>query len=602
MTAGAVETTILLAAAVPFVIIFRRLGLGAVLGYLVAGAVVGPFGLGLVGGGEEKMQVAEIGIAMLLFLVGLELNPERLWRLKREIFGLGLAQIVVSAALIGIALALATGFTTSALIALALPLALSSTAQVLPSLKADARINTPDGERAFSILLMQDLALIPLIAIIGAMTRNPSAGEQTPMWTQLALTLAAVVGLVLAGRFLLNPLLRIVGRIGERELFVLVGLATVLAAAALMHALHLSIALGAFIAGVMLADSPYRHELEADVEPFRSLLLGLFFLAVGMVLDLDVVAARPFEVVGLALGLVAVKTLALWLVARAFGMQPRPALAMALLLSQGGEFAFVLFAQAGDALLLAPEAVSLFSAVVTLSMATTPFLMIFARRLELTAQLSAADLPGPAASPPSEVILVGFGRFGQIVAQLLHAADISLTLIDSKVEQIELSQRFDTKVYYGDGLRLDVLRQAGAEQAAAIILCIRNPGIGPEQLEPIRHTFPNARLFMRMNDRRQQLALAEVDLAGQVRDTFESAVTLGRKALVSLNLNPDEVDDIEAAVRQLDKARFQAQAASGDIGAAAHLRFTEERRGRPREVLETLLGPKKRERAAEERS
>ncbi len=602
MTAGVLELTVLLGASVLFVMIFRRLGLGAVLGYLIAGAVVGPFGLGLVGGGEEKMRVAEIGIAMLLFLVGLELNPTRLLRLKREIFGLGLAQLMVTAAALAVGLWLVTGFTTSAIVALALALALSSTAQVLPGLRESGRINTPDGERAFSILLMQDLSLIPMIAIIGAMTRDPGVGPGTPMWQQLALTVAAVMGLVLAGRFLLNPLLRIVGRIGERELFVLVGLATVLAASALMHALHLSTALGAFIAGVMLADSPYRHELEADVEPFRSLLLGLFFLAVGMVLDLDVVAARPFEVIGLAIGLVAIKTLALWVVARAFGMRPYAALGMALLLSQGGEFAFVLFAQAGDALLLAPEAVSLFSAVVTLSMATTPFLMILGRRLEARVVRSGADLPGPQNAAPSEVILVGYGRFGQIVAQVLHAADLALTLIDSKAEQIELSQRFDTKVYYGDGLRLDVLRHAGADSAAAIILCIRNPDIGPEQLLAIRRAFPQARLFMRMNDRRQQLALAEVDLAGRVRDTFESAITLGRKALATLDFNDDEVDDIEAAVRQLDKARFEEQARSGDLAAASHLRFTEERRGRPQEVLDKLLGRRGREGAVEERS
>ena len=301
------DGVLLLGAALLFVIIFRRFGLGAVLGYLVAGALVGPQGLGLVGGGESKLAIAEIGIVLLLFLVGLELHPARLWRLKRDIFALGLAQVVLCGSVLTAIIFYFTGFTWGAAIALGLPLALSSTAQVLPGLKSSGRINSPFGEKIFSILLFQDLSIVPLITIVAALSRNPADAGGPPGWMTAAYTVAAIAGLVLAGRFILRPLLSLVGRLGERELFVTVGLFTVLAAAALMHSLHLSTALGAFVAGVMLADSPYRHEIEADVEPFRSILLGLFFLAVGMVLDLATVAANPVFVIGMALILVATK-------------------------------------------------------------------------------------------------------------------------------------------------------------------------------------------------------------------------------------------------------------------------------------------------------
>jgi monovalent cation:proton antiporter-2 (CPA2) family protein len=588
-----IEFTILLGAGMVFVILFRRIGLGAVLGYLIAGAAVGPQGLGWVSGGAEKLAFAELGIALLLFLVGLELSPQRLWRMRREIFGLGLTQVAACALALFAFLLFATGFTWQAVLALALPLALSSTAQVLPSLKSSGRINSPFGERAFSILLFQDLSIVPLITIIAALSRAPADPAAPPGWTLALYTVGAVIGLILAGRFLLTPLLRVVGRIGERELFVVVGLFAVLASAGLMHALHLSVALGAFIAGVMLADSPYRHELEADVEPFRSILLGLFFLAVGMVLDVGVVLDRPLTVIGLAAGLVAIKTAMIWGVARLFGMAWRPALALALLLSQGGEFGFVLFAQAQQALLIEAEAASLFGAVVTLSMATTPFLMLFARFLEYSRsdEQVAADkaLDGPDAAPNGQAIVVGYGRFGQIVAQMLHAVGTSVTLIDKKPAQIELSGNFDVKVYYGDGLRLDVLRQAGADQACVIALCTDDRTMTAEQLGPIMHAFPKARLFVRAFDRRQLLALAPLEPAAIVRETFESAMAMALHALAAIDIGPDEIADAERAVRHLDGERLNAQiGAGGDMRAGFDLRFTAEGNQRPREILDRL--------------
>lgn len=580
------EGVILLGAGIAFVMLFRRFGLGAVLGYLVAGALVGPQGLGLVGGAESKLAIAEIGIVLLLFLVGLELNPARLWRLKRDIFGLGLLQVVLcGVVLIGLIYA-TTGFSWGAAIALGLPLGLSSTAQVLPGLKNSGRINSPFGEKAFSILLFQDLSIVPLITIITALSRNPADASGPPGWMLGAYTVAAVAGLVLAGRFLLRPLLRLIGGLGERELFVAVGLFTVLASAGLMHALHLSTALGAFVAGVMLADSPYRHEIEADVEPFRSILLGLFFLAVGMLLDLHAVAANPLFVLSIAAMVVIVKTIIIGGLARLFGFGHNQALALGLLLSQGGEFGFVLFAQAQGAMLIAPQAVSLFSAVVTLSMATTPFLMFFARRLEF-APPRKGDLPeGPEGAPQGSAIVIGYGRFGQTVAQMLMASGQQVTMIDKKPAQIEVSSQFNVKVYYGDGTRVDLLRRAGAEQARLIAFCIDDPMMDRKVLGPVLDAFPQAAVLVRTYDRRQLLKIRDLDLAGTVREVYESAVCMGTQALAQLGLSEAQVADVERQYREVDQQRLDLQAEAGSLLAARDLLFSHSNRAHMKAGIE----------------
>lgn len=567
------EGVVLLGAGLLFVMIFRRFGLGAVLGYLLAGVSIGPWGFGLVGGGESKLGIAELGIALLLFLVGLELNPQRLWRLKRDIFGLGLAQVILCGiALSAVILAITnltpgSGFTLGAALALGLPLALSSTAQVLPSLKSSGRINTPFGERAFSVLLFQDLAIVPLITIIAALSRAPADPAAPPGWLLGIYTILAILGLVLAGRFLISPILRLAGKLGERELFVVVGLFTVIASAAVMEALHLSTALGAFIAGVMLADSPYRHEIEADVEPFRSILLGLFFMAVGMVLDVGAVLANPLFVLVMAAAVVITKTALIFGLARLFGMEARPAFGLGLLLSQGGEFGFVLFAQAQEALLIEPEAASLFGAIVTLSMATTPFLLMIARRFEYSKESDGAGLDGPEMADQSKAIVVGFGRFGQTVGQMLLRGGVSVTLIDIKPEQIEVSGTFGAKVYYGDGRRIDLLRNAGAENASLIAFCIDDRALGPKELEPILETFPQAAVFMRAFDRRQLIAVRELDLRGTVREVFESAVRMAIDGLQTLGLPDERIAEIERDYRDHDFARLQAQGESGDMRA-----------------------------------
>ena len=567
------EGAILLGVATLFVLIFRRLGLGAVLGYLIAGAIVGPHGLGLVGGGESKLAFAELGIAFLLFLVGLELSPRRLWQMRRAIFGIGMVQVVATGLVLTALIHLTLGFSPAASLALGLPLALSSTAQVLPGLKSSGRINSPFGEKAFSILLFQDLAIVPMITIIAALSRAPANPAAPSGWQMAFFTLWAIVVLVLAGRFVVNPLLRVIGRYGERELFVVVGLLTVLASAALMHSLHVSTALGAFVAGVMLADSPYRHEIESDIEPFRLILLGLFFLAVGMVLDVGAVIERPMLVLVLAAGLVAVKFSVLTVIIRLFGKPWKAALGLGLLLSQGGEFGFLLFAQAADAMLIQPEAASLFSAVVTLSMISTPFLMLFARNLEFAPETDAPVLDDPADAPRGSAIVVGYGRFGQIVAQMLHGVACSVTLIDKKPSQIELSSRFDTKVYFGDGLRIDLLRRAGGEEARLIIFCMDDASVDADAMKPIVEAFPNARILMRVFDRRQLLAIDGAGVDGVIREVFESSIAMGLTALRHLGVDPAEMDDVEATLRHLDDTRLQAQLDEGDLSAGMDHRF-----------------------------
>jgi CPA2 family monovalent cation:H+ antiporter-2/glutathione-regulated potassium-efflux system protein KefB len=565
------DAVVLLGFGLLFVLIFRRLGLGATLGYLVAGALVGPQALHLVGGAEGKIGVAELGITLLLFIVGLELNPQRLWTLKKEIFGLGLLQVVVCGVAVSgvvylISRASPLPFSLAAALALGLPLALSSTAQVLPLLQSAGRLRTPFGERAFSILLFQDLSIVPLITIVAVMSRNPADMNGPPGWLLFIYTVLAVVGLILAGRYLLRPMFRIIGNLGEREMFVFAGLFTVIAAAAVMEALGLSTALGAFVAGVMLADSPYRHELEADVEPFRSILLGLFFLAVGMMLDLHAIADRPFFVLGMAIALIVTKAAIIMGIGLLFKMTWRGALALGLLLSQGGEFGFVLFAQAQHAMLIAPEAASLFGAIVTLSMATTPFLMSATKSMR-----TEPDKGGTREEPTSDganALVVGYGRFGQTVAQMLIAQGIPVTLIDTDIEMIDVAGSFGAKVYYGDGTRLDLLRQAGASEAELILFCIDGDQLDAELMEAVHKAFPKASIFARTFDRRALIKLKGSPVTGVVREVMESAVKMARMAMASLGVTDEEIARTEDMYRARDKERLKVQYETGDMRAA----------------------------------
>jgi len=569
---------IMLGTALLFVTLFRKLGLGATLGYIVGGMLIGPRLLGLVADPKQMASFSEIGIALLLFIVGLELQPSRLWRLRKNIFGLGLVQVVLCGLALSLFIHLALNVSWAAALAIGLPLGLSSTAQVLPMLRSDNELNTPQGERAFSILLFQDLSIVPMITIVAAMSRVPADPNAPGGWTLALYTVGAIVALVLAGRLVLNPLFRLIGRLGERELFIVAGLFTVIAAAALMHSVGLSVPLGAFVAGVMLAESPYRHEIESDVEPFRSILLGLFFLSVGMLLDLSTIAMRPLLVLGIALAVIVIKCLIISGLARAFGNSWPRSVRLGLLLSQAGEFGFVLFAQAASAQLILPEAASLFGAVVTLSMAATPFLMRLTDWLERREE-SADGLDGPERSPETSVIVVGYGRFGQTAAQMLMAKGIGVTLIDKEVEMIEVAGSFGTKVYYGDGMRLDLLRLAGAETAKAILFCNDNNdgGLTREAVKAVLEAFPQASVLVRAFDRVHLMALDGLDLAFAQRELFESAVKMGRAALKAVGMPAEEIDRVDDEYRLRDCERLERQSATGDLHAGQERSFAPDR-------------------------
>jgi glutathione-regulated potassium-efflux system protein KefB len=559
---------ILLGAALLSVLIFRKLGLGAVLGYLVAGIVIGPDVLGITGDAETILGYSEIGIILLLFLVGLELSPRRLWLMRRDIFLFGPLQVILCGlAMFALIAGVMPSFTWEAALVLGLPLALSSTAQVLPLLQSRGRLKTDYGEKSFSILLFQDLSIVPLLTIVAALSRAPAPDGAISGWRLVIYAVLAIIALVLAGRYLLSPLLRLVGKISERELFIVTGLFTVCASAAVMQMIGVSAALGAFVAGVMLAESPYRHELEADIDPFRSILLGLFFMAVGMMLDLDVIAAQPLMVVGMAVGLIAVKTGVIFALGRIFGLTSSASIIMALLLSQGGEFGFVLFAAAQNAQLIDPDAASLFGAVVTLSMASTPFLMILAGKLAASNKGRDIQLDDPELAEQASVIVVGHGRFGQNVAQIMQAAGRSVTLIDINPETIDRSGEFGRKVFYGDGTRIDLLHRAGAEKACAIFFCIDDRGLDADMLTPVRETFPNTKIFARAYDRLQAIELMRDPEIFMVREVFESSVRMAVDALKSLGTSKDNIKKIVSEFRLRDETRLHAQFETGDMHA-----------------------------------
>ncbi|MEL1249221.1 cation:proton antiporter [Aurantiacibacter gilvus] len=569
------EALLMLGFALVAVLAFRRAGLGATLGYLLAGALLGPHVFALVDGAEEMATIAELGIVMLLFVVGLELSPARLWRMRGAIFGLGLAQVVACGLAVTATILALTGYTTAAALAIGLPLGLSSTAQVLPMLQSAGRLRTPFGERAFSILLFQDLSIIPLITIIAAMSRNPAAQEGPAGWTLALLALAAVVGLIAAGRLLIRPLFRLIGGMGERELFIVAALFTVLASAVVMQSLGLSAALGAFIAGVMLADTPYRHELEADIEPFRSILLGLFFVAVGMMLDLGAIAERPVFVVGFAALLIVVKTAIITGLGLLLKMTWRSALALGLLLSQGGEFAFVLHTQAQAALLIEQESASVFGAIVTLSMVATPFLMLATRRIRQEPKGAPEGRQAPEPEGASALV-VGYGRFGQGVAQTLMAGGLSVTIIDKKAAQIDLAEEFGSKVYYGDGTRLDLLRQAGAGESQLIMFC-QDELPDAELIEAVHEHWPDASIYVRGYDRRSIITLASTPAEYVVREVNESAIRMALMALEKIGLSEEEIDRAEELYRRNDHERMGVQIEGGDIYAAREMTREQQR-------------------------
>ena len=561
-----VQVAALLGAGVVAVPLFRKLGLGSVLGYLAAGLAIGPFGVKLFREPETVLHVAEFGVVIFLFIIGLEMRPGKLWNLRREIFGLGVAQVGLSGLLLTLA-AMAFGVPAPVAFIAAMGFVLSSTAVIMQGLDERNELNTPAGQRAVSILLLEDLAIVPLLAIVAVLASTMgTAVDGPPLWQTIALGLAAIVAVVVAGRYLLNPVFRFLARHGGREIMSAAALLVVVGAALIMTLGGLSMAMGAFLAGVLLSDSSFRHQLEADVEPFRGLLLGIFFVSVGMSLNLAVVLADWQIIVGgLALFMV-VKAAAIYGVARLLKASNREAVERAAMFAQGGEFAFVLYAAALAAGVLDARSSAIATALVILSMALTPLTTLVVRRLMPPApELSPDDAEGVdhASGLRERVLIIGFGRFAQVVSQPLLARDVDVSIIDYDVEMIQAAGNFGFKVYYGDGARLDVLRASGAGQAETILVCVDKPEVADRIVELVKAEFPLTKLFVRAFDRGHSMRLVQAGVEYQLRETFESALVFGHQVLIDLGFSQNEAIETIEDVRRRDEERFTLQLAGG---------------------------------------
>ncbi|OQW55361.1 MAG: potassium transporter [Proteobacteria bacterium HN_bin10] len=543
--------------------VFLRLGLGSVLGYLAAGLAIGPYGLRVISDPEAILHVAELGVVMFLFLIGLEMRPAKLWALRRDIFGLGFAHVLACGAILT-AIGVAWGLPWQAALIAALGFALSSTAVIMKMLADAGESSSPAGQRAVAILLFEDLSIVPLLALVAVLASfvGGDAAPTQPWWQSAGLAIAAIAGVFALGRWALNPLFALLARSGAREVMTAAALLVVLGAALAMDWGGLSMAMGAFLAGVLLSESSFRHQLEADVEPFRGLLLGLFFMSVGMSLNVPLVLS-DWRII--ALGVVvfmAAQGLAVYGVARAFKADHSEALQRAAHFAQGGEFAFVLYAAALAAGVIDARIASIMTAIVILSMALAPLVVMAQRRLAPKAETSldgveeARDLTG-------RVLFIGFGRFAQVVSQTLLARGVDISLIETDVEMIKAAANFGFKVYYGDGARLDVLRASGAETAEAILICVDKPETTDRIVALVKSEFPHAKIFARSFDRGHSMRLVKAGVDYQLRELLESSLTFSGAVLRDLGFSDIEIAETIEEVRERDAERFEMQLAGG---------------------------------------
>ncbi|HEY2903596.1 MAG TPA: glutathione-regulated potassium-efflux system protein KefC [Polyangia bacterium] len=531
------EVMVYLGAAVVFVPLASRLRLGSVLGYLIAGCAIGPFGLGLVSDVKSILHFAEFGVVLMLFLIGLELDPKRLFSMRRPVFGGGSAQMAACGALLAGG-GLLAGLPWQGALVAGLALSLSSTAIAVQTMRERGMLTAPTGATAFSVLLFQDIAAIPLIALVPLLApAAPGAAGSHGWWGGLRV-LGAVAAVVVLGRYVTRPLLRIVARTGLREVFTGFSLLLVVGIAQIMNAAGISMALGAFLAGVLLAGSEYRHALETDIEPFKGLLMGLFFIAVGMSIDFALVASEPRLIIALVLALLFLKGLALRLVAGPLGVAAPDRWLFAALLAQGGEFAFVVFGVAGQAHLLPGAWDAILTLVVALSMALTPLLLLLHDQI---VRATAKDRPADAVeSDGAPVIIAGFGRFGQIIGRLLFASGMRATVLDHDTDQIETMRKFGFRIFYGDATRLDLLQAAGAAQAKLLVLAIDDPVSSAKLVDLVRENFPRLHIVARARNVSHWVELRRRGVRAVERETFESALRSGRHALEHMGVAPYE--------------------------------------------------------------
>jgi glutathione-regulated potassium-efflux system ancillary protein KefC len=547
------EATIYLAAAVVCVPLASRLRLGSVLGYLAAGCAIGPFGLHLIGDVQSSLHFAEFGVVLMLFLIGLELDPARLWSLRRPVFGGGSLQMVVSGVVIGAA-ALGLGLGWQAAIVTGLALALSSTAIAVQTMRERGVLSSPLGNTAFSILLFQDVAAIPLIALVPLLAGGRAEGSGV---MGLVKVLGAIAAVIVLGRYVTTPVMRLIARTGLREVFTGFALLLVLGIAQIMASAGVSMALGAFLAGVLLAGSEYRHALEADIEPFKGLLMGLFFIAVGMSIDFALLENQPLLIAALVVGLLVLKGGALAALSGALGVSAKQRWTLAALLSQGGEFAFVVFGVAGQAKLLPGNWDAILTLVVALSMGLTPISLLVHDRLVIK-----EDRKNPPADAieheGARVIIAGFGRFGQIIGRLLLATGVRVTLLDHDPDQIELLKKFNFRVFFGDASRLDLLHAAGAEHAKVFVVALDDIAASTRLVDLLREHFPRAKIVARARNITHYLALRERGVIDVERETFESALKAGRRALEQLGIGAYKAREAADRFRRHNVATLEA--------------------------------------------
>ena len=548
-----------LAAAVVTVPLFRRLKLGAVLGYLAAGVIIGPFGLKFVTAVDNVMHFAELGVVLLLFVIGLELQPSRLWVLRRSVFGLGSVQVLATGVVVA-AIAWALGLGVNSALVIGLGLAMSSTAFVLQILAEKGQLTARHGRSAFAILLFQDIAVIPLLALIPLLGASDAHAMDGSPWLGALKAIGVIIAVIAGGRYLLRPVLHAIAASGIQEIFTAAALLVVIGTSLLMTSVGLSMSLGAFLAGVLLADSEYRHELEADIEPFKGLLLGLFFISVGMSADLGLLVAHPLAIAAATLALMLVKAAILLGIARFSGHGWESSRGLAAALCQGGEFAFVLFGLAADNGIMGHTLTDSLVIIVTLSMALTPLAfalndIVLARWLEKPADTAFDAID----ESDSKVIIAGFGRVGQIVGRLLRAKRIAFTALDKDAEQVETVRRFGSRTYYGDASRLEVLRAAGAEKAQILVLAIDDVEASLRTAENARRHFPALKIYARARNRFHAYRLMDIGVDFLMRETLLSSLELAQSVMKGLGIADWEARTATETFRLHDERQLDRQ-------------------------------------------
>jgi len=589
-----VQVVVLLGASVVAAPLFKRAGLGSVLGYLAAGLAIGPFGLGFFSDSQAILHVAELGVVMFLFIIGLEMQPSRLWGMRQDIFGLGAFQVLACiAALTGVGVAF--GFPWAPSFVAGTGFVLTSTAIVMQMLQERNAMSSLKGQRIVAILLFEDLAIVPLLALVTLLSTTGATATASERWMQIGIAIAAVAALVLAGRYLLNPLFRFLASSGAREVMTAAALLVVLGSALAMQLSGLSMAMGAFLAGVLLSESAFRHQLEADIEPFRGILLGLFFLGVGMAIDLSVIAANWQIVVAGVIAYMIVKALIIYGVARALKTCHSESFERATLMAQGGEFAFVLYAAAFTEGIIDAETNAILTATVIISMVLTPLMVILHDRVVPAEQPNTDGLELPEHVEGS-VLMIGFGRFGQIVSQPLLARGYKLSIIDTDVEFVRDAGDFGFKVYYGDGSRPDILHAAGASTAKAILLMIDNKEAAVKAAEIIKEEFPLTPLLARAYDRGHAIDLIHAGVDYQIRETYESALTFGGEVLQVLGEAPEMATQLVEEFRSVDNERFALELVGGIYAGRSLIRGN----ASPADLVAAKTARERERRAAEE--